>query len=621
MTDLTKKSSTGSEDQSIHAAREDEKGGMGGMLAADLGNREHLSAIFDNPLANVDDNQLMLDVEEFCQRYDLIDQLENMKKGAKVSKRPHQVADADYLTQDEKDVLLREKTHKWDHPWMLYWLCTMCSLAAATQGMDETANNGALPIYSEILRLTPERFGSQSKTDNIQGLVVSAPYLACAVLGCWLTEPLNKIFARRGTIFISSLIAALASIWEAVVQSWPNLFVARFVLGLGIGTKSATVPVYAAECAPAPIRGALVMQWQVWTAFGIMLGNIIGVAFGGLEPNLAWRLILGSTVVLPLFVCAQVYYCPESPRWLIQNNQHKKAFRSFQKLRTTDLQACRDLYYTHVGVEIENRINAGKNFFTKFWELFSVPRNRRATWQFCGVNIIAYYSTQIFIDGGYSLNSALLASMGTGILNWTFALPAFLTIDKFGRRPLLIFTFPFLAIFLLWIGMSFFIDPPPPGETASKSVPRTAMLTTGMYLFECFYSPGMGPVPFSYSAEAFPTHVRDVGMSWATATTWCFNFILAFTFPRLRSAFTNQGAFGWYAAWCIILWILVIMFMPETKELTLEELDQVFSVPTWKHTSYQMKNIRWHFRRYVLRQRDLEPLPPLYQGVEKFNKS
>lgn len=91
------------------------------------------------------------------------------------------------------------------------------------------------------------------------------------MLGCWLTEPLNRVFARRGTIFISSLIAALASIWEGVVQSWPNLLVARFVLGLGIGAKSATVPVYAAECAPAPIRGALVMQWQVWTAFGIMV--------------------------------------------------------------------------------------------------------------------------------------------------------------------------------------------------------------------------------------------------------------------------------------------------------------------------------------------------------------
>lgn len=137
------------------------------------------------------------------------------------------------------------------------------------------------------------------------------------------------------------------------------------------------------------------MQWQMWTAFGIMLGNIMGVAFGGLRPDLAWRLILGSTVVLPLIVCAQVYFCPESPRWLIQHGQISKAFESFQSIRHTDLEAARDLYYTHVNVQLEARINKGKNFFTMFRDLFTVPRNRRATlasWivmfmqQFCGVS-------------------------------------------------------------------------------------------------------------------------------------------------------------------------------------------------------------------------------------------
>lgn len=157
--------------------------------------------------------------------------------------------------------------------------------------------------------------------------------------------------------------------------------------------------------------------------------------------------------------------------------------------------------------------------------------------------------------------------MGTGILNWTFALPAFFTIDTYGRRPLLLITYPFLALSLLWTGMSFFIDADKFGANAEnfKSVPRVAMVTTGMYIFECFYSPGMGPVPFSYSAEAFPIQVRDVGMSWATATTWCFNFLLSFSWPALVAAFKPQGAFGWYAAWCIILWILVLLFMPETK--------------------------------------------------------
>jgi MFS family permease len=201
--------------------------------------------------------------------------------------------------------------------------------------------------------------------------------------------------------------------------------------------------------------------------------------------------------------------------------------------------------------------------------------------------------------------------MGTGILNWVFAIPALFTIDRWGRRNLLLFTFPWLAIFLLWTGLSFFAD----GNRT-----RVALVTTGMYLFEVFYSPGEGPVPFTYSAEAFPVHVRDVGMSWATATTWCFNFIISLTWPRLKSAFTPTGAFGWYAAWCAALWFLILLFVPETKALTLEELDQVFSVSTRKHMSFQIKNAVWHFKTWVLRQK-LEPLPPFYRHSEKLNES
>lgn len=174
--------------------------------------------------------------------------------------------------------------------------------------------------------------------------------------------------------------------------------------------------------------------------------------------------------------------------------------------------------------------------------------------------MIAYYSTTIFTDAGYGIKSALLASMGTGILNWVFALPAFFTIDTWGRRNLLLFTFPFLALFLFWSGFSFWID-----EGFDQSKKRLAMVTTGMYLFEVFYSPGEGPVPFTYSAEAFPLNVREVGMSWATATTWAFNFILSFTWPHLLSTFKPQGAFAWYATWCLIGWVLVLLFVPETK--------------------------------------------------------
>ncbi|KAF7526876.1 hypothetical protein PCG10_003430 [Penicillium crustosum] len=568
---------------------------------ADLESRSpgNINAIFENPLAGISREQLFRDVIEFCNKYDLMDHIEVFKKGALISQNPASATSLPELSEEEREALERERTHKWSQPWQLYFLASMCSLAAAVQGMDETVNNGAQAIY-----FAEDQLNITSK--NIRGLVVGAPYLACAIIGCWLTEPLNRLFARRGTIFISCFIAAVASVWEGVANTWVNLFIARFVLGL--------------ECSPAPIRGALVMMWQMWTAFGIMLGNIMGVAFMSLDRDISWRLMLGSTVVLPLIVCAQVYLCPESPRWLIQHGKIQKAYTNFRVLRPTDIQAARDLYYAYVGVELERKINKGKNFFTMFIELFTVPRNRRATlasWivmfmqQFCGVNVIAYYSTSIFTEASYSLTSALLASMGTGILNWVFAIPAFFTIDTWGRRNLLLFTFPFLAITLLWTGFSFWIEE---GNKTSKK--RVAMVTTGMYLFEVFYSPGEGPVPFAYSAECFPLQVRDVGMSWATATTWCFNFILSFTWPNLVDAFKPQGAFGWYAAWCIIGWVLVLLFVPETKSRTLEELDQVFSVPTRKHASYQIKNALWHFRVWVLRQR-LEPLPEFYQGAER----
>lgn len=357
-----------------------------------------LNAVFENPLAGIEPEQLKRDVEQFCSDYGLMDSIDVFQKGALAARDPARATEIPGLTEDERDWITREHTRKWKHPFMLYWLVTMCSLGAATQGMDESVNNGANAIY-------PKELGFANKGDIYQGVAVSAPYLACAVLGCWLNEPMNRYFGRRGTIFISCFVAAAASVWEAFTYSWGQLFAARFVLGLGIGAKSSTIPVYTAECAPAPIRGALVMQWQVWTAFGIMLGNIMGVAFSSLPNSTSWRFMLGSTVVLPVIVLAQVYFCPESPRWLIQKDKLNKAYREFRRIRNSDIQAARDTYYTWVGVQIEKKINKNKNLFIQFWELFSVPRNRRAslaTWivmfgqQFCGVRLSRNYLQSSF---------------------------------------------------------------------------------------------------------------------------------------------------------------------------------------------------------------------------------
>ena len=257
--------------------------------------------------------------------------------------------------------------------------------------MDQSAVNGAQAFYFPYFNIGEERVW-------LRGLINGAPYLCSAVIGCWSTKPLNYFFGRRGCIFISCFISIAASLWMAVVGEWWNLLLARFMLGFAVGAKSSTTPVYAAEwyvdssdgmldlfinpliSAPPEIRGALAMMWQMWTAFGIMLGFIAGVAFGGVRipagvDDTQWRMILGSTAIPPMFVCAQVYLVPESPRWYMSKGKYLKAFQSLQRFRWSSFQAARDLYYIHKQIAIEYELQQGKNLLREF---FVVPRNRRA---------------------------------------------------------------------------------------------------------------------------------------------------------------------------------------------------------------------------------------------------
>ncbi|KAF3940434.1 hypothetical protein ABW19_dt0204555 [Dactylella cylindrospora] len=567
----------------------------------DVEKMKQVSKRLENPLADIPQPQLISLAEKFVDEYGFQDDRETFVKAALVAQNPKEFHNVPGLTEEERDWIEKETTHKWHHPKELYFLAIANAMAAVVQGMDETVVNGAQLFYLRI-------FGIEND-DLLTGLVNGAPYLCCAVVGCWLTAPLNKFLGRRGTIFWSCVIAALASIWEGFTYNWQQLFVARFVLGFGIGPKSATVPVYAAETAPANIRGALVMMWQMWTAFGIMLGNLMGVAFFSLREDLGWRIMLGSTVVPPIIVCCQVYFCPESPRWYLKRNEVGKAYESLLRLRNHKIQAARDLFYMHYAIKAEEESQKGRNLILDF---FKVPRVRRAAvastivmfmQQFCGINVIAYYSSNIFVEAGFSDRSGLLASLGAGIINWLFALPAFYTIDTFGRRNLLLVTFPLMALCLFFVCGVYHIP--------ESSDAHIGLIALGIYLFEMVYSPGEGPVPFTYSAEVYPLTHREVGMSLATATTWLFNFILSFTWPRLRTAFTPSGAFAYYGAWNIIGFILVFLFLPESRQFTLEELDVIFAKPTREFTMYHIRHIPYNFRTKVLRQK-LPPKKPLY---------
>lgn len=564
-----------------------------------------------NILSQYTEEQVVLMGRNYALKHDLDPEL--FGRAAALARSPSDFNSMAFLSEDEKIALNNEITHKWHIPRKLVEVIALGSMAAAVQGMDESVVNGATLFYPIAMGIT-----EMKNADLIEGLVNGAPYLCCAFV-CWTSDYWNKRLGRKWVIFWTCFISAITCIWQGLVNlKWYHLFIARFCLGFGIGVKSATVPAYAAETTPAKIRGSLVMLWQFFTAVGIMFGYVASLAFyyigeNGISGGLNWRLMLGSACIPAIIVLVQVPFVPESPRWLMGKERHKEAYESLSQLRFSEIEAARDCFYQYVLLKEEHAYGEA-SFFLRVREMFTVRRNRNGAlgaWvvmfmqQFCGINVIAYYSSSIFVESNLSEIKAMLASWGFGMINFLFAIPAFYTIDTFGRRNLLLTTFPLMAIFLLMAGFGFWI----PFDTNPHG--RLACITIGIYLFACVYSSGEGPVPFTYSAEAFPLYIRDIGMGFATSTCWFFNFILAFSWPRMKNAFKPQGAFGWYAAWNIIGFFMVLFLLPETKGLTLEELDDVFGVSLRKHAIWRGKEMIYNIKKYILRQNP-KPLPILY---------
>jgi MFS family permease len=291
-----------------------------------------------------------------------------------------------------------------------------------------------------------------------------------------------------------------------------------------------------------------------------------------------------------------------------------KGFQSMKALRAHPIIAARDYYYSYVIYQVEKKENPGSTYFSRMKDIFVIPRIRRANYgastvmlaqQMCGINIISFYSSTIFKEAGYSDTQALYASLGYGAIQVVFTIPTLFLIDTKGRRTLCLITFPLMCIFLLAAGLS--LLQPESASTGAKIGPVALFV----YLFTICYSLGEGPVAFQYSAEVFPTIQREQGMAWAVCINNTFAGVLGLTFPRMSTVMTPTGAFGFYAGLNLIAWGMIYCFVRETKQLTLEELDQVFSIPTKEYLSHETKVwLPYMVKRHILRKR-IEKPPPI----------
>jgi MFS family permease len=380
------------------------------------------------------------DVEAFANQYELQEIQPYLVKGALVAQNPGHIDNIVELDLEDRRVIREEITHKWKHPKVLYMTIVLNSIAAAIQGWDQTGSfhrlrkesgyidcnrfkRSELDIrprawYSRLSSTGPKstwtwrlyvNFRMQQKpmagwvcqllpihrylsfVSNLQYHIGKhANFLASAA---WISDPVNEYLGRRGTIFVAAIFSVLAPIGSGVSQTWGQLVACRVLLGIGMGLKEVTVPVFSAEVAPTNIRGGLVMSWQIWTAFGILLGTCANLVFVDVG-KIAWRLQLASAFLPAVPLACGIWFCPESPRWLMKKKRVAKAYKSLLKLRSTPLQAARDLYFIHAQLVYEEElieksglVKTG-NMFTRFIELFTIPRLRRATWA-SGVVMIA----------------------------------------------------------------------------------------------------------------------------------------------------------------------------------------------------------------------------------------
>jgi MFS family permease len=193
-----------------------------------------------------------------------------LRKGALIAQNPAGYDTIEELDDDERGILHIEATKRWAHPRTLYFTIILNSIAAAIQGWDQTGSNGANISFPAALGIDASQIGCTDGTISstqcqswewIQGFINACPYIVIAVFAGWLSDPMNHLFGRRITIFVGAIFSLLSPFGMATSQTWPQLAICRGLLGIGMGLKEVTVPVYSAEVAPPNVRGGLVMSW------------------------------------------------------------------------------------------------------------------------------------------------------------------------------------------------------------------------------------------------------------------------------------------------------------------------------------------------------------------------
>ncbi|OOF91179.1 hypothetical protein ASPCADRAFT_510373 [Aspergillus carbonarius ITEM 5010] len=451
-----------------------------------------------------------------------------------------------------------------------YVLVAFASMGGLLSGLDQSLISGANIYMPGALKLS----------DNQSSLVDAGMPLG-AVAGALLLSPANEYLGRRMAIIVSCILYTIGAALEAGAISFGMIFAGRFILGTGVGLEGGTVPVYVAESVPSKIRGNLVSLYQLNIALGEVLGYAVAAIFLDVEGN--WRYILGSSLIFSTILLVGMLFLPESPRYLMHKGRTVEAYGVWKRIRGFDSYEAKEEFLgmrQAVVAEREEQANTKKYAWMDF---FTVPRARRALvyanimiflGQFTGVNAIMYYMSTLMENIGFSeRNSVFMSLVGGGSL-LIGTIPAVLYMERFGRRYWANAMLPGFFIGLVLVGVGYQID--------YKTHPAAAqgVYLTGIILYQAFFG-SYACLTWVVPSEVFPTYLRSYGMTTADANLFLCSFIVTYNFTRMMKAMTRIGlTLGFYGGIAFLGWFYQIIFMPETKNKSLEEIDELFSRPT-----------------------------------------
>lgn len=475
--------------------------------------------------------------------------------------------------------------------WRVYLLACSACFGAMSFGWDSSVIGGVIVLDPFIRDFGLGAKGSLAAA-NLSANIVSVLQAGC-FLGALVASPLTDRFGRKWCLIGVSIVIIIGVIMQAVsLGNLGAIYAGRFIAGVGVGGASTINPIYVSENAPRAIRGLLTGLYQLFIVTGGMLAFWINYSvslhFTGRSQYIFPLAIQGLPAVL---LCVCMLLCQESPRWLARRDRWeecKKVLSRTRNLPPTHPYLQEEFQEIAGQLEYERQLTGDATFWNLQREMWTIPGNRKRVLisivlmicqQMTGTNAINTYAPMIFQNLGLTGTTTSLFSTGVyGVVKVVSCICFLLFMaDSLGRRRSLLWTSIAQGLVMFYIGLYIRIAPPKEGDPVP---PAGYVALVCIFLFAAFFQFGWGPACWIYASEIPAARLRSLNVSYAAATQWLFNFVVARSVPPMIATVGAHG-YGTYlifGSFCFSMFFFVWFFVPETKGMSLETMDKLFGM-------------------------------------------